>query len=164
MSKLRHFVPLNTLTQMYYSIIYPFLTYGIVAWGNTYVSNMTPLITLQKRAIRVITFSNFQAHTTPLFKNLGILKLLDIVNLYTALLLHQFHNGILPNQFNDFFVLVRNHHHYNTRLASKTSFTLPTPRTNYGLFNVRFCGPKLWNTIDESLKHLPKSSFKIRSL
>ena len=70
-------------------------------------------------------------------------------------------HGILPNEFNDFFVFVSNQYHNNTRLASKTIYTLPSTRTYYGLFNVRFSGPKLWNSVDESLKHLPKPSFEI---
>ena len=60
------------------------------------------------------------------------------------------------------FILVSNQHHCNTWLAYKTTYTLPSTRTNYDLFNVRFCGPKLWNSIDESLKHLHKSSFKVK--
>ena len=47
--KLRHFVNLASLVQVYYSIIYSFLTYGIIVWGNTYSSNLQPLIILQKR-------------------------------------------------------------------------------------------------------------------
>ena len=34
--------------------------------------------TLQKRAIRVINKSKFDAHTDPLFKNCSILKVIDI--------------------------------------------------------------------------------------
>ena len=47
--KLRHFVNLASLVQVYYSIIYSFLTYGIIVWGNTYSSNLQPLIILQKK-------------------------------------------------------------------------------------------------------------------
>ncbi len=33
LTKLRHFVKKSTLTQLYYSIIYPFLIYGVTVWG-----------------------------------------------------------------------------------------------------------------------------------
>ena len=33
--RLRHFLTLNTLKQIYYSLIYPYLHYGIMSWGNT---------------------------------------------------------------------------------------------------------------------------------
>ena len=33
--RLRHFLTLNTLKQICYSLIYPYLHYGIMSWGNT---------------------------------------------------------------------------------------------------------------------------------
>ena len=40
------------------------------------------------------------------------------------------------------------------------TYTLPSIRTNYGKYNIRFIGTKLWNCIDEELKSLTKSSLK----
>jgi hypothetical protein len=34
LSKLRHFVTKKILTQVYYSIIYPYLTFGVLIWGK----------------------------------------------------------------------------------------------------------------------------------
>ena len=50
-------------------------------WGNTYPTNIKPLFILQKRAIRLITFSKFDEHTSPLFKITGILNFFDLVTL-----------------------------------------------------------------------------------
>ena len=49
LSKLRHFLDVRILIQIYYCIIYPFLTYGVIIWGNTYKTNFESLIILQKR-------------------------------------------------------------------------------------------------------------------
>ena len=68
---------------------------------------------------------------------LEILKLNDLIFLHNAEFLHQFHTGLLPNEFDDFFTLVRNRHSYNTRLASRSSYCLPEISTNYGQFNLR---------------------------
>ena len=45
-SKVRCYVNRNILHQLYYSIIYPFLTYSLSIWGNTYSSTLKPLIIL----------------------------------------------------------------------------------------------------------------------
>ena len=47
LSKIHPYVNLETLTDLYYSLIklYPFLIYGMTAWGNTYKSTLTPIIT-----------------------------------------------------------------------------------------------------------------------
>ena len=36
--------------------------------------------------------------------------------------------------------------------ASKKYYYLPKARTNYGKFNIRFSGAKLWDSIKEDLK------------
>ena len=43
-------------------------------------------------------------------------------------------------------------HSYNTRLSSSQSYALSKPRTNYGIYNIRFQGPKIWNSIDIKIK------------
>ena len=56
---------------MYTSFILSSVYYGILVWGyNT--------DKLQKRAVRVIIKSKFNAHTDPLFQNLQILKIQDL--------------------------------------------------------------------------------------
>ena len=48
LSKLRYYVNANILTQLYYSLIFPFKNYGLTNWSNTYISNHKPIVTLAK--------------------------------------------------------------------------------------------------------------------
>ena len=143
----------------YYSLIYPFLTYSLSIWGNTYSSTLRPLIILQKKATRIITFSEPGDHSEPLFKKLNILKLTDLVTLHNALLMYNYHHNLLPFSFENFFKTVASIHSYNTKLASKSTYYLNTIKTNYGKFNFCFAAVKVWNNLDESIKHLPLKSF-----
>ena len=74
--------------------------------------------------------------------------------------MYDYHSGNLPDTFNSFFLPVNQRHKYNTRLASRSSYCLPRARTNYGKFNIRFIGAKVWNQIDEKMKNESKSKFK----
>ena len=94
LSKIRYFVDFNTLINLYYTFIYSFLTYGLIVWGNTYQSILNPLLILQKRALRIITFSSFQEHSTPLFKYTKILKLCDLIHLHIAIFMYKFHANL----------------------------------------------------------------------
>ena len=38
--KLRHYVPISTLKQLYYTLIYPYLTYGLMSWGTAYQTKL----------------------------------------------------------------------------------------------------------------------------
>ena len=159
--KLRKFVSTQVLLQLYYAIIYSFLTYSVLAWGNTYITNLKPLIILQKKAVRIITFSDYRKHTSSLFKALKLLKFSDIVKFYTGTFMLQYSKGQLPVDFDNLFTEVKNIHGYKTRLASeKITYALTLPRTNYGIFNIRFYGPKVWNPLDESLKSMNIQNFK----
>lgn len=160
LAKLRRFVSADVLVKVYYSLIFPFLTYGVIIWGNTYKTSIEPLVILQKKAIRIMTFSEYFAHTSTLFKQYNILKFHDIVTFYTAQFMHHYHLGKLPSCFNSFFTNVSDKHKYNTRLASIKALALPLARTNYGLFNIRYSGPKLWNSIDCSIRDSNTYSFK----
>ena len=49
LSKIRYYVDLGCLIKLYHTLIYPFLIYGVVAWGNTYQTIINPLFILQKK-------------------------------------------------------------------------------------------------------------------
>ena len=56
-AKLRHFLTLSQLRQLYYSIIYPYISYAILAWGSAYKTHIKKIQTKQNHAIRLIFFA-----------------------------------------------------------------------------------------------------------
>ena len=162
LSKLRYYVTLDTLITLYYTLLHPFLIYDILIWGNTNPTNIKPLFILQKRAIRLITFSKFDEHTSPLFKITGILKFFDLVTLHISLFMFKFHKKLLPPVFDTYFRTISTIHNYRTRLSSKDAFSLSRVRTNYGIFNIRFSGVKVWNALEPDIKPLSMGALKAR--
>ena len=84
LAKVRHYANINVLTKLYYVIIYPFLIYGLLAWGSTYPTTLKSIVILQKKAVRIITSSKHDAHKSVLFHQLYILKLSELVSMHTA--------------------------------------------------------------------------------
>ena len=41
--KLRHYVPISTLKQLYYTLIYPYLMYGLMSWGTIYQTKLNKI-------------------------------------------------------------------------------------------------------------------------
>ena len=80
---------------------------------------------LPKKVQRIMTFSMFSEPSSPIFENLHIIKLCDLVTLNIALFTYKFHNSLFPSVFISFFKRVNTVHNYNTRLSSKLSYTLP---------------------------------------
>ena len=101
-------------------------------------------------------------HTSPLFKITGILKFFDLVTLHISLFVFKFHKKLLPTVFDTYFRPISTIHNYRKRLSSKDAFSLPRVRTNYGIFNIRFSGVKVWNALEPDIKLLSMSAFKAR--
>ena len=76
--KIRHYVTLETLKLLYYSLFYCFI---------------------QKKVIRAILFKDQLTHSTPLFSELQILKLNDIHSLQLLYLVCEFVKGPVFHHF-----------------------------------------------------------------
>ena len=65
---------------------------------------------MQKKAIRLITFLDFDADTSPLFFELKLLKPQDHIKLQTLYFMHQFFTGELPKIFDSFVIKTSDKH------------------------------------------------------
>ena len=132
----------TSLCTLYYSLVYPYLHCCATVWGSTYQSNFKRLINLQKRVIRIVSRSSFDAHANPIFVSLRILNFEDFIKVQIGKVMYLYKSGLLPDSFNDMFLLNCDIHSYNTR--SKNSYRLPYCRTNVRKFSlpIVFKGPK----------------------
>ena len=162
--QLRHYVSIHILKQLYYTLIYPYLNYAAVLWGNTYPSNLNKLCSLQNKCIRCMFFADSRESSKVFYKLLDIFKFDNIVKLSTCVLAHKIFNKSpsIPSLFYDSLRAVSNVHKYNTRYASKGNFHRPKVRTNTGKFTFVFVASKLWETVPINMKRLSTSSFKKR--
>ena len=81
-----------------------------------------------------------------------MLQLDDITLQVTALFMFRFFNNMLPDSFNDYFMLNKELHHYNTR--SSACVHKHYARTNYRKHLVSYRGIDTWNNLPESLKEI----------
>ena len=117
LNRIKHILPTRTGVLLYNSLILPHINYCIMAWG--YQSNR--MFKLQKRAIRIVANSKYNAHTEPLFKLYWILKRANILTLHTMNVgvYHKFRNNELPVYMQNWPLITNNEiHQYNTRTAS----------------------------------------------
>ena len=72
--KTRSFLNKHTLRNLYFTFIYPYLIYCVEIWGNTNDIHLKPIVKMQKKSLRAITFSHYLDSTAPLFKSQNILN------------------------------------------------------------------------------------------
>ena len=61
-ARLRHFVPRTTLLNIYQSLILPYLTYGLAAWGQAAKTHLQKILV---PVLRLMYFSEPRAHAVP---------------------------------------------------------------------------------------------------
>ena len=113
--KCRKLLKEETLVTLYYSFVYPYFTYCLLVWGNTFSTYLDGLMKLQKRAIRTICGESKFAHTAPLFKKMNMFNFDELFIYSLGIFMFKFHSSLLPKIFITFFTYNRNIHSHYTR-------------------------------------------------
>ena len=121
-----------------------------MVWSYSTQRNIDRIIKLQKQCIRIITYSEFTEHIGPLFSELKLLKVKDIVSLTKLPFMFDFINENVPDELKTIFVINRSIHSYETR--SSMVFHIPKAKTSrFGLNTLRYDGANLWNKFYHAL-------------
>ena len=119
--KLRPFVNLEIMKNVYYALFYSHLVYGIQVWGSSCDTLIGSIQVLQKRVVRLITYDQFPLipgplpASSPLFAKLGLLKLKYIFSLQVSIYIHKCLYLQTYDNFNDWFIPNHSKHSYLTR-------------------------------------------------
>ena len=101
-AKLRHFVPQHTLLNIYRALILPYLSYGLIVWGQASKTHLTKILLLQKKVIRFIFFANRKVHAIPLFIDANILPISFLYFKSVSYLMHDIHTNSAPSKIVNF--------------------------------------------------------------
>ena len=80
----------KALRLLYFSLIHSPIIYAIQAYGCADKSVLQPIIKLQKKAIRIVSNSKYNAHCDPIFKEIEILKFEDLFDFFNCALCTHF--------------------------------------------------------------------------
>lgn len=140
------------MINLYNSLVYPYLLYGILVWGASSDVQLLPLVRLQKRIIRTITSSDFLAHTNPLFLKTKILKVEDVYLLQL---------GIFMFKLNVSSQISHPTHSHDTR--SRLDALPVFQRLSICQRSLKYSGPKCWNSIPQAIKNCTHlNNFKLK--
>ena len=99
MIRLKRYLPVSAMQLIYCYLILSHLWFVITSWGFEWER----LSKLQKRAIRIMTNSKYNAHTDALFKSLKSLKIKDIFDVQCMKIWYKFVNNNVPTHFASMF-------------------------------------------------------------
>ena len=149
LSKLRYYVPEHTCLTVYYSLFYSCILYGSLVWSFTNKTNIDKLTKLQRKCIRIITFSDYKAPTDPLFIKLKILKIEDVFTLEKLKLVFDYQNESLPEVLSSLFTKNVQIH---THLTRGNKLHIPSINTtHFGIWSLRYNCAVIWNQLNNDI-------------
>ena len=148
MKRLKNTIPQSALLLIYNSLILSHMNYGLITWGS-YIGSNCQLEKLQKRAIRLINNTKYNAHTSPLFRNDHILKFRDLCALHDYTFCYKFAHDTLPK----YFTSNMGHaitHSYETR--QRGQLKIPCVGHEYAKKSISYRYPSVHNTMPQNFK------------
>lgn len=140
----KYFIPLQSKLHIYNSLILCYINIGILSWGY----RCERIAKLQKRAVRIINLSKYNAHTEPIFKQFKLLKIHDILRLQELKFFFRYKHGQLPSYLLDLpFHPNSDTHDYNTRQVD--DIHQPLAKHDYAKLSLRFDLPRIVNDTPE---------------
>ena len=91
----------NSLKSLYIAFIHSNLLYCSNIVSCTSKSNIQKITKIQKKAIRVITKSNYNDHTAPLFQRLGLMTYENIITYNRLVFMHSIEYNYAPISFSN---------------------------------------------------------------
>ena len=155
-SKVRHLLPCNLTRHLYLALVQPYISYCNIVWSRCQSSTqLDKILKIQKKYCRLITFSNFRAHSYPLFKQLRLLTVYQIYQYQLALFMYCQMNHLVTNVRFTFQTNSTIHDHFTRQ---HDQLHLVKCRTSKRQFTVIFQGPKFWNSLPASIRDCPTMS------
>ena len=127
------------------------MEYCNIIWAAGSNISLTMLFIKQKKAIRIILHSKWNAHTALIFTRLRILTLYDINKFQSCCFVYKSLNRLLPPSFCDIFDINYDIHDHNTR--HKSDIHAIAHRIHARTMYIKVYGAKLWNSLHQFLKN-----------
>ena len=158
-SRAKNFLDKKSLKMLYSSMVHPHLIYCLPIYGCTSQKNINKLSKIQKKVVRTITKSPFNAHTHDLFKSLEILPIEQLIKYTQGLLIHAIYHKHCPPSLQNAWT-VNNQRNENRTLRNNSELYVPLARTEHVKKLTLFSLPKIWNTLPDFKSNSNKLAFK----
>ncbi len=144
---MKHILNSLTLRTLYNSLLYPHLNYGILLWGHACKSYLNQVVSLQKKALRLLSTQERLGSVNSFCKNYNMLKFDDLFNVNLGKVMYMQITEISRVTLPINLLPSNAVHGYKTRqsaqLHSQFGCTANAARS------FLFMGPKLWNTLPD---------------
>jgi hypothetical protein len=161
LNRIKHFVSLNSLRKLYFSLFHSHLLYCINILSCTSQSNLNRIAVLQKKAIRIITNAHYNEHTIPLFLANKILPFDKLIYLHRLLFMHSVAYDYAHPTFDNTWTK-NNTRNTGHELRNQDFFTLTNVRIESFRKLPLYALASEWNNLSDNIRlQQNRTTFKI---
>ena len=139
-NRIKFYVNKSILNLMYSSLCLPHLVYCNIIWSTNYPTTIKPIEKIMNKAMRVITISNADKPSENLYKITNNLNYDNLSTYFKAIFVYKYFHGLLPDNFNNYFVRQKTSRHSSYVLCSSS-------KNNIYYFHIICSGPRTWNNL-----------------
>lgn len=160
--RIKNFINQDCLKMLYFAMVHSHIVYCLNIYSCANTTSLQKIRTKQKEAIRVVCNAPYRAHTAPLFKQLQILPLDDLIKYTSLKFMHNFMNQKLPFSFNEIWILNRQRN-IERNLRNADDLFVPAHHfatvKRFPLYNF----PRVWNN-EPDRKLIPSLSIYLKAV
>ena len=148
LNRLKYVLPLDIKVLLYNTLILSHINYCIMIWGYQRKRNTS----IQKNVMRIITLNTYNSHTEPLFKNLKLLKIKDMLKLQELKCYFIYIHKQLPSYLLNWQIIPSiNIHNYNIR--AKDNIHSFRAKHEFAMKCLRHSLPNTINATPDAIKY-----------
>jgi hypothetical protein len=148
----KHLIPPEGLKSLYFALIHSHLNYCTLIFSGITASNRQRIEKVQKKAIRIMTNSTYNAHTKPLFIQHAILPFDKLILQSQLNFMHAIEYKYAPPSFNDTWQKNRDRDP-DVNLRNAEDYYLTRPRTETFKKSTFYAIPTAWNDLIPEIKY-----------
>ena len=152
LNKIKHCLATSHLRLLYQTLVEPYLRYCCIIWGNPKKTGaLDSLYKLQKRAVRIILFQSYRAHSKPLFVKLNLPNVYDLCLAQILIYAYKSVNNLLPSTCTSYFTHAKDTHQHATR-GHEFNLYVINAKKSCRVNSLSFRGPKYWNSLPNNIR------------
>ena len=151
---------IDTLCTALCALVHSRLQYGIIVWGKEHKYLLQEIKLRLNKLICIISLNAKLCRTSPLYKNLKLLKLTDLYHFELAEFFYLLYDGELSFGIYEHLTKIQPIHDHITRRCNATVYFVSRFSKSQGQNYIFYRGTKVWNEIDKNLKKMHFIAFK----
>jgi hypothetical protein len=159
LSRLKEFLTIPLLKQIFNAIILPVFDYGSTVWSHTYPTHLKRIVSLQKRATRIVLKEGYEYPFNASLKRLNWLPIESRMIFNSNVYIFKALNGMASDYSKNFFKLKNTRN--STRINDDKTLELPKPNNEFFKNTIFYTGVKNYNSMSYHIRSSERlSTFK----